>query len=343
MDLFLKLGVILFLVLLNGFFVASEFSLVSLRKTWIAELVRKGNKKAKQIQNAQKHLDTYISATQLGITLASLALGWVGEPYLAHVLERFGPFVSHSVAIAIAFSIITILHIVLGELAPKSIALLQPEKTSMYIITPLLVFSAVFKPVIYLLNAAGFLLLRMLGFKNTGNPYATHSVEEIKMLLSQSTRSGLIEKAEAEMVYKVFKLGDLRVKHIMVPRKQIIAFDAAKTLAQIEEFVDTHTHSRFPVYTSSIHNIIGFIHIKDIFKGLTRQNAQKTLAKTKFIRQIIRATENMRADDMLLEMRKKRVHIAALHNTSHRTTGIITLEDIVESLVGEIEDEFEPT
>lgn len=349
MEIILQLGLVLFLVFLNGYFVASEFALVAVRKTRIDELVKKGNTTAKLVQKALADLDSFISATQLGITLASLALGWIGESAIAHFLEPYFTFLpkeaatisAHSLAIVIAFAIITFLHIVLGELAPKTIALQKAETTSLFIIVPLTVFTKVFSPFIWVLNGAGRLVLKIFGFTAPSGHQLIHSEEEIRMLLAQSAESGAIPKKEAEMVYSVFRFGDIPVKQIMVPRTDIIALNVSMSLKEIVKQVQRHPHSRFPVYEHSIDTVIGFVHVKDIYKEVLKSREGKRLSETKLLRQIIGVPETKRIDEVLLDMRRKRVHISVINDEYGGTAGMATLEDILESLVGEIQDEFE--
>ncbi len=349
MEIIPQLLLVLFLVFLNGYFVASEFALVAVRKTRIDELVRKGNRAAKLVQSSLADLETYISATQLGITLASLALGWIGEPVIAHFIEPYFGFLpkdvafvsAHTLAVAIAFAIITFLHIVFGELVPKSIALQQAEKTVLYIVAPLAFFAKLFKPFIYVLNGAGILVLRAIGFTGPAGHQLVHSEEELKMLLSQSSEEGAIEKEEAEMVHNVFKLGDMPIKQVMIPRTDIVAFNASISLREILKKVMSNLHSRFPVYENAIDNVVGFIHIKDIYKAAMKTDQNARLSEMNIIRKIISVPENKRADEVLLDMRKKRIHIAVVNDEYGGTAGLVTLEDIIESLVGEIHDEFE--
>lgn len=337
MEIVFQLSLVILLVLLNGYFVASEFSLVAVRKTRIDELVKKGNVAAKLVQNSLKELDSFISATQLGITIASLALGWIGEPAIARSLESLfkslpinaAVISSHTLSVAIAFTIITVLHIVLGELAPKTIAMQRAEVTSLIIIAPLRFFTKIFWPFIWILNGAGGLVLKAFGFIPPSGHQLVHSEEEIKMILAQSAESGAIEHGEVAMVYSVFRFGDIPARQIMVPSEKIIAFNTTMSIKEIIKKVKYRTHSRFPIYEQTVDKIIGFIHIKDIFLG------------KKMIREIITVPETKRIDDILLDMRKKRVHIAIVKNKHGKTTGLVTLEDIIESLVGEIEDEFE--
>lgn len=349
MDIIIQFGLVILLVLLNSYFVASEFALVAVRKTRIDELVRKGNVTAKLVQKALIDLDSFISATQLGITLASLGLGWIGEPAIAHFIEPYFTFLPHSSAfitahtlsVIIAFTIITFLHIVLGELAPKTIALQKAEITSMFIIAPLTIFTKIFRPFIWILNGAGSIVLKLFGFTSPTGHQLVHSEEEIRMILAQSAQGGAIPKKEAEMLYRVFRLGDIPVKQIMVPRTDIVAFNVSTSLKEIVKQVKLHPHSRFPVFEHSIDTVIGFVHIKDIYREVLKLKIEKRLSETKLVRVIMGVPETKRIDEVLLDMRKKRVHIAVVNDEYGGTAGMVALEDILESLVGEIQDEFE--
>lgn len=366
MELLFQFGLVLLLVFLNGFFVASEFALVAVRKTRIDVLVKKGNKTAKLVQKSIAELDTFISATQLGITLASLALGWIGEPAIARFLEpvlhNFLPqnaavFTSHSVAVVIAFTTITFLHIVLGELAPKTIALQKAEITSLFIIAPLTVFATIFKPFIWVLNGAGNMVLKLVGFHAPSGHQLVHSEEEIKIILAQSVQEGALEKNEVEMVYSVLRLGDIPVSKVMIPRTKIIAFERNTPIANVINITQKHQHSRYPVYADTIDTIVGFLHIKDIYSHLVldnktlsikdiyesfvSSNGEKTLSQLKIIRGIPTVKITDRIDDVLILLRAKRVHIAVVKDEEGRTSGLVALEDVVEKLVGEIGDEFD--
>jgi CBS domain containing-hemolysin-like protein len=366
MEFIAQIASVFLLVLLNGFFVASEFALVAVRKTRIDELVNKGSGPAKLVQKSINHLDTYISATQLGITLASLALGWAGEPTIAHFLEpllsTFLPdpaaiLSSHGLSIAIAFGIITFLHIVLGELVPKTIALQRAEKTVLLVIGPLSFFTTLFKPFIWILNGAGNLVLRIVGLQAPSGHQLVHSEEEIKMILAQSAKEGAIEKKEAEMVYSVLRLGDIPVENIMIPKSKIIAFEENTLLKEVISTAEKNLHSRFPVYRRSLDNIIGFIHIKDVYKivlgnrkifpltqlyrAVLGRSENQTINQSNSVREILKIKDSRKIDDVLIDMKQARVHIAVVLNKRGHTTGIATLEDVLESLVGEIHDEFE--
>jgi len=366
MEILLEIIFVIFLVLLNGFFVASELALVAVRKTRINELVKKGNKSAKLVQKALENVSTFISATQLGITLASLALGWIGEPVIAGLLEpSFNTFLpneaaiitSHAAAFAFAFIIITSFHIVIGELVPKNIALQKAEKASLFLIAPFTLFMLIFKPFIWFINKLGDLVTKALGFSSSSEEHAAHSEEEIKMILAQSAEQGAIEKNEAEMVYSVLKFGDLPVKQIMTHRIKIIAFDTETPLRKLLAAADKKFHSRFPIYKESIDEIVGFVHIKEIYKFVVSDPKLKIMSgfyktflkkdtgikisQTGLMRDVLHVPESRRIDDVLLDMRKKRVHMAVVNDEYGGTAGIVTMEDIMESLVGEIHDEFD--
>ncbi len=350
MTIIWQVALILLLILLNGFFVASEFALVAVRKTRIVELARKGDFAAKLIQKALSQLDLFISATQLGVTIASLGLGWVGEPMFADILKPI--FASwpkelmlisaHSLAIACAFILITFFHIVLGELVPKTFALQKAEVLASFIIIPLYIFSYVFRPFIWIVKSVSNLLLKGIGLYSTSSAYeSVHSEEEVKMILAQSASTGAIPQKEAEMVNNVFRLSEIPVKHIMVPRTEIVAFALTTKLKDVVSQIEKSIHSRYPIYEQSIDTITGFIHIKDIYKAALKINGEKKLHEMNFIREIIHVPETKKADRVLLDMRKKRIHIAVVNDEFGGTAGMVTLEDLLESLVGEIQDEFE--
>lgn len=341
---------VILLVLLNGFFVASEFALVAIRKTRIEEMVKKGHSSAKLVLKAINDLESYISATQLGITLASLALGWIGEPAIARFLEPYFTFLpqeaafltAHTFAVIIAFSLITFLHIVLGELAPKSIALQSAENTSLVIIAPLMIFTRVFRPFIWLLNGAGSLVLKLFGFSPPTGHQLVHSEEEIKIILAQSAEEGTLEKQEVEMIHKVLQLGDIPVRNIMMPRTEIKAIEVGITVKELKKLVRKGMLSRYPVYKKTIDTIIGYVHEKDINK-FRSDKAEVYLLESGLIRNIINVPEVQRIDDVLQAMRKRKVHMAIVNDEYGGTLGIVTLEDILESIVGEIYDEFDKT
>ncbi len=344
----LRLGAVFIFILANGFFVAAEFSLVSVRRTRIAELASHGNSSAIAVQEAMENPDRVIAATQLGITLASLALGWVGEPAVAHLIEPvvnlFPPAVrsgvSHTISAAIAFTIITFLHVVVGELAPKSIALQNPENTSMFVARPTLWTEKIFKPAIWLLNGAGNILLRLVKIQPASSHQLVHSVEELKMLVSASTEGGMVQETESEMLNAVFDFGSLVVRQVMIPRTEIVAVEADLPLKEIIGLVSESTYTKFPVYDDSLDQILGIVHIKDLLNALLEVDHSKYIARD-FVREALFVPETISVSALLREFRAKRLHIAIVLDEFGGTEGLVTLEDLLEEIVGEVSDPFD--
>lgn len=344
----LKLLAVALLVLTNAFFVAAEFSLVSVRKTRIAELVGKGNIAARAVEKAIANPDRVIAATQLGITLASLGLGWLGEPALSHLIkpliDRFPSGiqegVSHSISAAIAFIVITFLHVVAGELAPKSIALQDPEKTSLFVARPTLWTERIFKPAIVLLNGTGNILLRLVGVKPASGHELVHSVEEMRMIVTASAEGGAVEKDESEMLHAVFDFGELIVRQVMIPRTEIVAVEADAPLPEIIHLTSQSTYTKFPVYDDSLDQILGIVHVKDLLDALQSPDSQMATAR-KFIREAIFVPETTLVRSLLRRFRDAHQHIAIVLDEYGGTAGLVTLEDLLEEIVGEVSDPFD--
>jgi len=344
----LGLVVIVFLVLGNAFFVAAEFSLVSVRRTRIAELSERGQAGADAVQKAINNPDRVIAATQLGITLTSLALGWIGEPALSHLLvpivSIFPPAVqsgiSHSISAVLAFSMITFLHVVAGELAPKSIALQNPEHTSLFVARPILFIERLFKPAIWTLNGAGNILLRMLGVKPAEGHELVHSVEELKMLVSESAESGVVQEEESEILQAVFALRELVVRQVMIPRTEIIAIEANTPFAEVIRTATESSFSKFPIYEDNLDQIIGIIHIKDLLTAMQSQDAQNGIAR-KYLRETFFVPETLPVSNLLRLFRNNRQHIAIVMDEYGGTAGMVTLEDLLDEIVGEVSDAFD--
>lgn len=347
LDLFGLLAIGLF-VLANGFFVAAEFSLVSVRRTRIAELAARGEAGAEAVQRAIENPDRVIAATQLGITLASLALGWIGEPALAHLIEpligllpesmQIGAL--NSISVIIAFSIITFLHVVVGELAPKSIALQDPERTSLIVAGPTLMTEKIFKPFIWALNGAGALLLRLVGVVPASGHHLVHSVEELKMLVDASTQGGTVEVDESEMLHAVFDFGDLVVRQVMIPRTEMVAVEADTPLEEIIRLISESTYTKFPVYEDSLDQVIGIVHIKDLLNLMQSPDCKDCVARN-VAREPLFAPETLPVSALLRLFRDNRQHIAIVLDEYGGTAGLITLEDLLEEIVGEVSDAFD--
>jgi CBS domain containing-hemolysin-like protein len=344
----LGLVAVVFLVLLNGFFVAAEFSLVSVRQTRIMELVDQGNTTAESVYKAIQNPDRVIAATQLGITLASLGLGWIGEPALSHLLEpivllfpvELQPGVSHSISAGIAFALITFMHVVVGELAPKSIALQNPEGTSLVVARPTLWSERLFKPVIWALNGTGNGLLRLVGVQPASGHELVHSVEELKMLVTASTEGGAVAPQESELLHAIFDFGDLLVRQVMIPRTEIIAVEADIPLAEIIALISESTYTKFPVYDDDLDNILGIIHVMDLLRTMQEPGWQSSTARS-LVREPMYVPENLPVSTLLRRFRDDRQHIAIVLDEFGGTGGLVTLEDLLEEIVGEVSDPFD--
>jgi CBS domain containing-hemolysin-like protein len=346
-DLLRLLAVVL-LVLTNGFFVAAEFSLVSVRQTRIAELTARGDTSAAAVQEALKNPDRVIAATQLGITLASLGLGWIGEPALSHIIfpivslfpANIQTEVSHSISAGLAFAIITFLHVVVGELAPKSIALQNPERTSLIVARPTLWSERIFKPAIWVLNGAGNALLRLVGVQPAKGHELVHSVEELKMLVTASTAGGAVEPQEGELLHAIFDFGDLLVRQVMIPRTEIIAVEADLPLAEIIPLVTESTYTKFPIYDDDLDQILGIGHVKDLLRRMQEPGWQDDTARS-ILREAIYVPETIQVSALLHQFRANRQHIAIVLDEYGGTAGLVTLEDLLEEIVGEVSDPFD--
>ena len=333
----------IFLVLLNGFFVAAEFSIVKVRHSQIQIKAEQGNKYAKHSQHIIEHLDTYLSATQLGITMASLGLGWIGEPVVAkiissilHLLEiSISSDTLHTISLPIGFLTITILHIVFGELAPKSIAIRKAEQTTLFISYPLEWFFFIFRPFIWLMNAISNSFLNIIGIQPVGE-HEIHSTDELKLLVEQSKDGGEIEKENYDIIKNAFDFTDHNAKQIMIPRQQVFALENTLTSDEIIEQIIENGYSRIPIFDGSIDNIVGILYAKDILKEHYRS---KKINVDGLLHKVYYVYENKQISEVLADFQKQRIHLAVIIDEFGGTQGIITLEDILEELVGEIQDE----
>jgi len=340
-----RLSVAVMLVLANGFFVAAEFSLVGARRTRIDALAASGLRRAKMASFAIRHLDHYISGTQLGITLASLGLGWVGESTIAVLISSlfaalpspFDVIATHGVAGTIAFALITFMHIVLGELAPKSVALLFPETTSMWTAGPLIVFSKIFTPFIAILNGTANRLLRAVGLQAPTESARVHRPEEIEMLLTQSFEHGLLREEPVEMIRGVFHLSETAASEVMTPRTEVIALPAETPIDEAADFILSEGHSRYPVYEESIDRIIGVILARDVWKA----QREGITSLREIVREVSFVPDTKPVEQLLRDMQAEQTHMAVVIDEFGGTAGIVTIEDLVEEIVGEIQDELD--
>ncbi len=344
-------GLITFLlVLANAFFVAAEFAIVKVRSSQIELRAQTGSRPARMAQLLITHLDEYLSATQLGITLASLGLGWVGEPIVAHLVEAVmdlmgvtpDPVLAHRIALPTAFVLITFLHIVFGELAPKSLAIRRSEATTLVISYPLRVFYLVFKPAIVSLNFVANRVLRLFGIEPVSESEHYHSGEELRLLLEQGREGGTIEESEHELIENVFEFGDTIVKEVMVPRTDIAALDIAESPLRLIKKVVEEGYTRMPVYEGSIDNIIGVVYSKDLITLLQHSNL---IILQDLLRPVFFVPETKLISELLREFQRRKIQMAIVLDEFGGTAGLVTMEDILEELVGEIQDEYdeEPT
>ncbi len=342
-----KLLAVLLLVAANAYFVAAEFALVSARRTRISEMVREGDRLARAVEVAQRDLDRSVSGCQLGITLASLGLGWIGEPALAQTLEGafarlpgfLAPVATHATAVAIAFALLTYLHIVLGEQAPKMAAILRAESMSRWLAGPLNLFNWVVAPAIWVINSSSNLLLRPFGIQGVKAHERVHSPREIQMLLQHSLREGVVEEDEQAMIHGVFELTHTVAREVMTPRTDIVAVPAASSLEEMLAVVAESGFSRFPVYGESLDDIVGVILVKDLIAHLAREDGGATARA--LAREALFIPDTKPVDDLLAELRHEKVHMAIVVDEFGGTDGIVTLEDLVEEIVGDIYDEHD--
>jgi len=333
----LELLAVLALLLLNAFFVASEYGLVTARRTRITELRDQGNRRARAVLRITSNPNHFIAAMQLGVTLTSLAIGALGEPVFAQI---FDPIPATIVSILLAFLLITYLHVVVGELIPKGIALGHPETTALTVSSPVRAFFFVFKPLIWVLQKSSDNALRLLGLEPPGDERGVHSEAELKMLLSRSTQEGEIEQQEQEMLYKVFDFADKEVSAVMVPRPEVVALSVDLPPEECLAAVIDSPYTRYPVYRESLDTVLGILHVRDLFSALVdRGIANVEVADLVRPAHFVPETKDLAA--MLTEFRRTNQHMAIVADEYGAMEGIVTLEDLLEEIVGEIEDEFD--
>ncbi|MBI4444640.1 MAG: HlyC/CorC family transporter [Acidobacteria bacterium] len=349
MDAIYQIGLVfagLLLVFLNGFFVASEFSIVKVRGTRIQELIRQGNARAESAGHLVSRMDEYLSATQLGITLASLGLGWIGEPAFATLFEPVftelgaaSPVLTHSLSVTAAFLLITFLHIVLGELAPKSLAIQMPEPVVLWSSRPLVWFYRISYPFIWALNGAAIFSLRLFGVKPVSGGELAHSEEELRLLIAHSQEKGLLDREAKRLLERVFDFAERSARQVMVRSSEVVYLDIRKSLEENLEIARRQRHTRYPLCDGSFDHVIGIVHVKELFWQHQKLGSFLNLQNVQSPVQFVPDAKPIRA--LLTEFRKSRVHLAVVVDEYGGTVGIVTMEDILEELVGEIQDEFD--
>ena len=341
-----RTAAVLALVLLNGFFVAAEFALVGARRSKLQEMHDGGDRLARYSLKAVANLDRYISATQLGITIATITLGWVGEPVVAAMMDsilgvfgiRPAPGSVHTAAgIGVAFAVITFLHVVFGELAPKTVALLMPERLSGLVSLPLMLFARVMSPFIALLNGTANASLRLFGIKPMGESQHVHSPEELRMLVMQARAHGTLDESDSAMLAGVFDFHEKKVQDVMRPRTEVVALSIEATEDEIREALSRERYSRYPVYQESLDDVVGVFLAKDLWL----HDGRSAFSLKQFVRDPLYVPATRPAVRVLDDLRKTRAHMAVVLDEYGGTAGIVTMEDLIEEVIGDIADEYD--
>ena len=335
------------LIALTAFFVASEFAIIRIRSSRVDQLIEEGNSKAVSAKKVISNLDEYLSACQLGITITALGLGWIGESTLERIFRPFFEVMNlpesmtHVLAIAIAFAAITFIHVVVGELAPKTFAIQKAERITLMVVRPLILFYKVMYPFIWILNGSARITTSIFGLKPVSENEIAHTEEELRIILSESFKSGEINQSEFKYVNKIFEFDNRIAKEIMVPRTEIISLSKDDTLDTFLKVLQEEKFTRYPIIDGDKDHIIGLVNIKEIMTALIGNEKLSYQTLEKFTRPIIRVIETIPIHDLLVKMQKDRVHMAVLMDEYGGTSGLVTVEDILEEIVGEIRDEFD--
>lgn len=348
MEILFSFAVILILVLLNGMFVAAEFAIIGVRPTRIDQLAEEGSPIAKRLRyilHNPAQVDRYIASAQLGITLASLGLGMYAEPAIAHLIEKplhdqfhLEGAIVHTISFFIALGIITYLHVVIGEMVPKSLALQNAERTVFLLATPMLMMQTIFSYPITFLNRIGVLTLRLMGVAPPIEGSRLHTPDELELIISESVVGGLVEAEEQRLIHNIFDFTELHVSQVMTPRPRIEAIPITISEADLLTLMVTSPHSRLPVYEDTIDHIIGVVHLKDLIHQQVRQT---TYDLRQLIHQVPFVPEGLQADQLLTRFKAERVHMAIVVDEYGGTAGLVTLEDLIEEVMGDVRDEFD--
>ncbi len=335
------------LVAANGFFVAAEFSLVSVRRTRIEELVQQGVASARVVQRAIHDLDRYIAGTQVGITLASIGLGWMGKPAVERLLEwplsalpfALGTSSKEAIAFAIAFTFVTFLHVVFGELIPKSVALQRTEITALWVGRPMALAVTILRPIIWALNGTGNYLLRLMKLEPAAGHHNVHSVDELEILVHQSHQAGVLDEFERDLLQQTFRFSELTASDVMIPRPDMVALDLALPTEQFLDKAAETIHTRMPVYEGTTDHIVGILHLQDLYQALRR--TPTALDIRTLLRPPLIVPETVHLDALIEQFRQGQTQIAIVIDEHGDTAGLITLEDVVEEVFGELHDSLE--
>ncbi|MBT2690757.1 HlyC/CorC family transporter [Bacillus sp. ISL-47] len=343
----LNLLLLFFLIALTAFFVASEFAIVKVRTSRIDQLIAEGNAKAHSAKRVISNLDEYLSACQLGITITALGLGWLGEPTIERLLRpvfeslNLQASITHILSFVIAFAVVTFLHVVIGELAPKTFAIQKAEAITLTFSKPLIWFYRIMYPFIWILNGSARIVTGLFGLKPVSEHEMAHSEEELRIILSESLKSGEINPSEFQYVDRIFEFDNRVAKEIMVPRTEIVSLPEESTLSEILDVILDERYTRYPVTSGDKDNILGIINVKEILTDCVRKQCEGEKPLLQYIKPVIRVIETIPIHDLLLKMQKDRSHMAILLDEYGGTAGLVTVEDILEEIVGEIRDEFD--
>lgn len=346
MDIF-NLVFIVILIALTAFFVISEFAIVKVRSSRIHQLLEEGHPKAPAAKRVISSLDEYLSACQLGITITALALGWIGEPAMAGVLKplmdffHIPPSLSHVIIVGAAFFIITFLHVVVGELAPKTLAIQKAEELTLLVARPLIIFYKAMYPFIWILNGTARLITGLFGIKPASESEAAHTEEELRLILSESLKSGEINDSEFQYVNKIFEFNDRIAKEVMVPRTEMVTLSKEMTIQQFIDIVREERFTRYPVIDGDKDHVIGLVNFKEVLTDYVKHQEIGSVSLEHYVRPVIRVIDSAPIHDLLVKLQKERIHMAVLMDEYGGTSGLVTIEDILEEIVGEIQDEFD--
>lgn len=335
------------LIVLTGFFVATEFAIIRVRQSRINQLVEEGNKRAIAAKKVTSNLDEYLSACQLGITITALGLGWLGEPTVEEILhplfERFeiSASLASLLSFIIAFSVVTFIHVVVGELAPKTVAIQKAEMVTLAFSPLIVVFDKIMYPFIKTLNGSARALVGLFGLKPASEHEMAHSEEELRIILSESFKSGEINQSEYKYVDRIFEFDERVAKEIMVPRTDMITLSKDLTWDEITSIIEIEKYTRYPVDDGDKDNILGMVNMKELLSYYLNRDSDRTRPLEEFVKPVIRVIETIPIHDLLLKMQKERIHMAVLMDEYGGTSGLVTVEDILEEIVGEIRDEFD--
>ena len=346
MDIW-NLVFIAILIALTAFFVASEFAIVKIRSSRIDQLLEEGNQRAISAKKIITNLDEYLSACQLGITITALALGWIGEETFASIISPVMNFlslpssVSKPLTIIISFMLITFIHVVIGELAPKTVAIQKAEAIALLFSKPLMVFYKIMYPFIWLLNGSARLTAKLVGVEPASKHEIAHTEEELQIILSESLKSGEINQSEFKYVNNIFEFDNRIAKEIMVPRTEMISLSKDDLVKDFINVFHTEKFTRYPIIDGDKDHIIGLVNVKEILTDVVEHSQVMNVTLEPYVRPIIRVIDTVPIHDLLVKMQSERIHMAVLMDEYGGTSGLVTIEDIVEEIVGEIRDEFD--